>query len=88
MAQLEKNCNEAFTPVLATPFLGGLLLTGIVLSSGSATTVNHGLGHTLQGWWLTDNIADAVVWRSPSAMPDKFLILNASANTTVSLWVY
>ncbi len=74
-------------PILANPMLAGNQLVDIVLTAATPMAINHYLSRMLQGWILIDNSADANVWRS--APQTKFtLTLTASADTTVSLWVF
>jgi len=76
-------------PVIANPLQAGQLLTGIKLTSG-VNVVNHGLGRQLQGYFVVLNSASATFYdnQSTNSKPTLTLILVASANTTVSLYVF
>lgn len=79
----------SINPVLANPIVAGNLLQGVVLRMGS-NTINHGLGEKLQGWIVVMNNANATFYDSQSTnpRPQLTLVLNASANATVSLYVF
>jgi hypothetical protein len=62
------------------------MVTGIKLIANIAQVINHGLQRQPQGWFLTDNNADATIWRS--AWNSLTLTLTASANATVNIWVF
>lgn len=74
-------------PIIATPFLGGNQITGISLTANTPLAINHGLQRDPQGWFLTDNTANAVIWRTKS-FNSLILTLESSANTTISFWVF
>jgi hypothetical protein len=76
-------------PVIANPLQSGQLLTGIPLASGT-NTINHGLGRQLRGYFIVMNSASATFYdnQSTNQMPQLTLILNSSAPTTVSLYVF
>lgn len=70
--------------------LDGLLLDGVEVTTGAPVTVNHGLGRDLIGWVVVRKSATADVWDSQSTnrMPARSLVLNSSANVTLSIWVF
>ena len=68
--------------------LDGVLLSDIVLTSGSATVIEHTLNREYQGYIITKLNANSVVYESTSTYPTKHLTLNCSANCTVSIYIY
>jgi hypothetical protein len=74
-------------PVLAIPFLDGLQIDDIILAATTPKAINHLLQRKLQGWFLMDNQANAVIWRT-AAFNDLTLTLESNANTTISIWVF
>ena len=78
---------STLNPVLALPILNGNLVQGIDLIASTPFAVNHLLDRMPQGWFLVDNTADATVWR---ARPFNIhtVTLEASADTTISIWVF
>lgn len=77
---------QALNPIIANAILSGKALLNIPLING-ATTINHGLGRMMQGWFITDVNAAATIYRSAS-MNDSTLTLTSGAACTVNLWVY
>jgi hypothetical protein len=74
-------------PVLANPILQGLQLTGIKLLANTPFVINHLLSRNQIGYFITDITSNANVWRT-APLNNKTLTLEASANTTLALWVY
>ncbi len=74
-------------PILKLPILGGNQINGIVLTAATPLVINHLLSRIPQGWIVTDNIASAVVWRTAPANKST-ITLEASADTTISIWIY
>jgi hypothetical protein len=66
--------------------LNGVQIDGVVLASGTPKSIPHGLGAVPTGWFLVDNNANAVVYRT--AWTNQTITLEPSANATVSIWVY
>lgn len=62
----------------------------IVLTSGAPNVIPIGLSAPLQGWFLTRNKSQAVVWDSQDSntTPSQTLVLNTSADTVVNIMVY
>jgi hypothetical protein len=74
-------------PIISLPFLNGNLISNIKLIASTPLPVNHLLQRMPQGWFLFDNTANAVVWRSAS-FTTTTITLESSANTTVALLVF
>jgi hypothetical protein len=77
---------QSLNPILANAILSGEAIIGISLPAG-VLTFGHGLGRLMQGFWLTDINAAAVIFRS-QPMNDKTLTLTSSAACICNLWVY
>ncbi len=74
-------------PLLANPLNSVVILSGVNLNVG-ANTINHLLGRTQQGWFITDMYgAFADIYRS-APFNNKTLTLTSSAATTVSIGVF
>lgn len=86
LSMIQTRWAAILNPVLSIPMLSGNQLTGVALASGS-NVINHLLDRNPQGWVLTDNQANAVVYRS-APFNNKTLTLTSSAATTVSIWVW
>ncbi len=76
-------------PLLANPLVNGSVLSNQVLKSGD-NVINHGLGRTLQGYFVILNNAAVTFYdkQATNSMPDLTLVLVASGAATVSLYVF
>ncbi len=83
---LQNRWSSQLNPVLANPLTNPTILKNIALVSG-ANVINHKLGQTMQGWFVTDINASATVYRS-APFNDLTLTLTASAPCTISLGVF
>lgn len=91
MAQLPLNFDAArwkslLDPVIAAPMTGVSVLQEISLVTGK-NVINHKLGTTLQGWFLTDQNAAAMIYRS-APFSSTTLTLTSSAPVTVNIGVF
>lgn len=87
--RVQDNIDTAFNPFLNSEIVDGILLTNIPLVTG-VNEINHKLGRILQGWIPVGQSANANIWDSQATNIRKArtLILNSSANLTISLWVF
>lgn len=83
---MQNRWSSQLNPVLANPLTNPTILKNIALVSG-ANVINHKLGQTMQGWFVTDINASATVYRS-APFNDLTLTLTASAPCTISLGVF
>lgn len=84
LQKIQDNITTAVTGIEAKPFLGGVLIEGISLTSGS-NQVAHTLQRLPRIWVLCDRNSSATIYRTAS--DSNFLTLQASAPCTISLWV-
>ena len=89
-SQLQSNVAEFVNQFKDNPKLDGVLIEGVVLSFGSTTTVNHGLGRTVRGFEVVYKNNSVEVWAEDAnqALPTKTLVLSTSADATINLWVW
>lgn len=89
-SQLQQNVIDAFNnQSVRNPFLDGVLLKNVVLSSAATNKVSHTLGRTPVGYFIISKNANANVYDATAAdLPTLFLYLNTTANVTVNLWVF
>ena len=73
-------------PFLLNPLNSVQILTNIALING-ATTFNHKLGRTPQGWFITDIQGAATIYRS-QPFNQNTLTLTSNAAVTVSIGVF
>lgn len=84
--QLQSNIGASITALNANPLNAGILLSDVALVTGS-NNVYTTLPGTLVGWLVIDADAASSIYREESSDPG-ILILNASADVTVSLFVF
>ncbi len=84
---MQENVEEVVAPLLKNPLLDGQVLSNIELTTGS-NSISHKLGRKLQGWLIVDKDDVADVYRETSPTPTLTLVLNSSANVTISLYVF
>jgi hypothetical protein len=77
----------ALNAVLAVPLVSGQAISNIILPATTPTVVYHSLDQIPNGWFLIDNTANAVIWRT-QPFNSKSITLEASAKTTISIWIY
>lgn len=83
--KVQANVESAITPVLQCKLLDGHILSDLELVSGS-NRIEHKLGRTLIGYFPVRQSNASTIY--DTSIDDKFLYLTASANITVSLWVF
>ena len=86
LSMLETQWKSQIDPVLANPLSAPSILKGIKLING-VTVVNHLLGQTPQGWFISDINGSASVYRS-APFNDLTLTLTSNAAVTVNLVVF
>lgn len=81
------NVESAFETLRGVSLLDGRRIADVSITGGSNTTVNHGLGRDLVGWFVTDKdtIAD---YPSKVSSDDKTLVVTSTSNQTIDLWVF
>jgi len=85
---LDQKLLAIFNSIIKNPLLNTpTLLTGIMLTSGVDTIVNHTLGRAVKGWIIVDKNATGDVWQSSTtnAIPKSSIILKSNATITVSI---
>lgn len=87
LGTIQENLSNRIDLIASVPILNGILLKDIVLTAGTPVLVDHKLRRPPLGWYLIDNSANAVVWRTDPLTANN-ISLNCSVNTTVSLWVF
>jgi len=76
-------------PFLANPINSGLLIDKLLILPGQ-NVINHGLGRILQGYIVVMNNANVTFYdnQSVNSQPSLTLLLQASGQATISLYVF
>jgi len=86
---IQRNVKDFSKQLEINPLLDGIILDDISLVTGSSNTVNHKLGRAIKGWIIVRKGAQADVWENATqSLPKRNIILEASANCTVSIYVF
>lgn len=88
LQRLQDSLRKLFNALLSKQVIDGRLISGVAITSGAALEVNHGLGHAPRGWVVAGRNANATVWETASDTPNATLVLNASADVTINLWLF
>ena len=86
LMMLQTRWASILNPVLSNPLTAPTILTNISLQTGT-NVIDHKLGQTQQGWFITDIQGAASIYRS-AAFNDKTLTLTSSAPVVISLGVF
>lgn len=84
--RFQGNCGETFDTITSNPLLNGLRVDDIAIVSGTNKSVAHGLGREPQGWFVIGQYSASSVYEISRS--STFLIIDASANVTVDLWIF
>ena len=86
---VQDNIANVLEPLSSNPLMSGLILTSVVLKTGS-NTVNHKLGRKLRGWFIVRQRSAASIYdnQDSNTLNAVSLILVSSANVTVDLYVF
>lgn len=88
-SQAQTKWAATLNPIVSNPLVSGLILSNIKVTTG-ANTINHLLGRDLQGYIVILNSASITYYDSQATnqRPQLTLILNASGDATISLYVF
>lgn len=89
LSLLQTQWSQFLNPVISLPMLAQNTIKSQVLASGD-TTINHGLGRALQGWFVIRKRAAADIYdkQDSNINTNQTLVLNSSAAVTVDLVVF
>lgn len=88
LSLVQSSWAKIINPVINVPMNDGITLKGIELTTGN-NVINHKLQRKMQGYLVTamyDSYAQ--LYTTASQQPTLNFNLNASAPTTVDLWVF
>lgn len=78
---------SAIDPVLANLLVQGNIISGIVFVANTPQTLNHLLGKIQTGYWLIDQTAAGLIYRT-QPLNSKTITLESNANLTCSIWCF
>lgn len=78
---------STLNPIISLPILNGNLINNISLIASVPLVINHLLQRNPQGWFTIDNQSNAVVWRA-APFTNLNIVLESSADTTISIWIF
>lgn len=79
---------QILNQVLKKQIIDGAMILDIPLEVGVPYELSHGLGVNPRGWIIIKKNAEADIWQTASDTPSATMVLNASADVTISLWVF
>ena len=88
LQRIQTSLARIFNAIQAKEILDGRLISNVSLVSSSTNSIDHGLGKPIRGWIIVGKNANATVYSSVSSTPNATLILNTTADVTISLWVF
>lgn len=74
-------------PIVANPIIQGVAITSIQLDANTPKSIPTTLSRVQQGWFLTDLLSEATVWRT-QPFNSTTLTLQSNADTTINIWVF
>lgn len=74
-------------PMLSLPILNGNMISNINLIANKPQVINHLLQKMPQGWFLTDNTANTVIWRT-AVFNNTTISLESTSDTIISFWIF
>ena len=86
MMLLQNVWKAAIAPAISSPLIQGSQVNDVSLTT-NPTTFNHLLSRQMVGWFVVDQNASAMIYRS-KPLNDQTLTLTASAPVVVSIWCY
>jgi hypothetical protein len=83
----QSNVETAFGNLSKSVILDGTLLENVPVGT-AATNIDHKLGRTYRGYIICKNSTQCIINNTNSVDDSKFITLQASVATTVSIWVF
>lgn len=85
LTALQMNVEQAISSVIKNPLLNGRLIENLELVSGS-NKIEHKLARSVRGFIPVMRSNAATIYQTEN--DNKFLTVSASADVTVSLWIF
>lgn len=89
LSQTQDTWAQALDPIISNPLINGTLLKNVALVSGT-NVINHKLSRSLVGWIPTRVRTSATFYdaQDQNQTPQLTLVLIASADSNIDLWVF
>ena len=87
LRRIQDNIETPLKDISSKTILDGQLLTGVKLVTSFQNQIAHKLGRKPLGWIVAGLDENATIWEVKKSS-SLFLYLEASANCTISLWVF
>jgi hypothetical protein len=90
LRQLQDATAVVFASLAGRSLIDGVLIKDLAFTASVEKTVNHFLGREIEGWLVVKKNATADIWdgQATNPTPTRTLRLTASADVTISLWVF
>ena len=90
LESMQDSVQRSLSPLTRIPFLNGRLIEDISMTAATTNEIAHGLGRAYRGWFVVDIDAASTVHRDTSSTSSttEFLPLQASATSTMTIWVF
>lgn len=86
--RVQTNLAKTLRPILQNPMVDGVHKRDISLST-TATDIEHGLGRRPEGFVITKQNAAASIYEPTAAtIPDRLIVLQASATVTADIFFF
>jgi hypothetical protein len=88
--QFQQNVREVVEPLAANLITQGHFISNVSLTTGITNIIPTGLNQNLNGWIVTRNSANSVIWdkQDSNPTPSQTLDLLCSANCIITLYVF
>lgn len=89
LMQIQDNLDLSISEIQNSDFQTGVFVVASLIS-GQDNIINHGLDRKVQGWTVVGKNAQSDIWESSTVnnFPDKMLVLRASVNVTIKLYLF
>lgn len=85
--RIQDNVDAAINPLLKLPLLDGIFLVDVTIKV-TDTAIPHRLNRPFKGWVMTAKNAAGDIYEGTNTKPELFLVLKASSQVIVDLWIF
>lgn len=88
VSKFQENTRIIIDEIVGKEILDGVLIKNIDLVAGVDNIISHKLNRNLLGWIIIKKNTQSDIWEKSGDFSKKNLILNCSADTTISIWIF